>query len=208
MPVITVSRMFGSGGSEVAARVARELGWTLVDHSFIEGVAGRLGTTPAAVEAIEERAPTLAERLADALALGSGEVVSAPLSHPLRPTEERLIQVTRRLVEEAVARGPAVLVGRGAQAMLAERTDALHVLCCAPAEALAARVAQREGIGVEEAAARVRDRNHQRAEYVRRYWQREWLAPDNYHVCVNTAWLGIEGAVRVVVGRVRDSQEV
>jgi cytidylate kinase len=199
MPVITISRMFGSGGSDVAARVAGALGWTLVDNGFIEGVAGRLGTTPAAVEAIEERVPTLAERIADAFALGSPEVVSASLTTPLPPTEERLLEVTRRMIDDTLARGPAVLVGRGAQAFLESREDALHILCCAPSFALVARVAEREHISREEAEALVKEKNRQRAQYVKRHWSREWLAPEHYHLCINTAWLGIETAVELVL---------
>ena len=80
MPVITISRMFGSGGSEVAARVADGLGWTLLDNALVERVAARLGRTPVEVQAIEERVPSLAERFADALALGSPEIVSPSLS--------------------------------------------------------------------------------------------------------------------------------
>src|SRR5689334_12710011 len=36
MPVITISRMYGSGGSEVAERVARALGWALFDNAMID----------------------------------------------------------------------------------------------------------------------------------------------------------------------------
>jgi cytidylate kinase len=204
VPVITISRMFGAGGSEIAGRVARSLGWKLVDNSFVEGVAGRLGTTPAQVQAIEERVPTLAERLADAFAFGSPEVVSASLTTPMPPTEERLIEVTRRLIEETLARGPAVLVGRGAQAFLAARDDALHVLCSAPPEALIARVAEREHITPEEAERLVKEKNRQREQYVRRHWNRPWLAPENYHLCVNTAWLGIDVSVDLVLRVARE----
>jgi len=191
--------MFGSGGSDVAARVAGVLGWRLVDSAFVAGVAGRLGTTPAAVEAIEERVPTLAERLADAFALGSPEVVSASLTTPLPPTEERVLEVTRRMIEDTLSRGPAVLVGRGAQEFLEYRDDALHALCCAPPDALVSRVAERERIPREEAEALVREKNHQRTQYVRRHWGREWLSPEHYHLCVNTAWLGIDMSVELIL---------
>ena len=191
--------MFGSGGSLIAARVARALGWMLVDNAFVEGVAGRLGTTPAIVESIEERVPTLAERIADAFAFGSPEVVSASLSTPLPPTEERVLEVTRRMIDDTLSRGPAVLVGRGAQAYLEFREDALHVLCCAPLEALQARVAERERISPAEAESLVREKNHQRAQYVRRVWGRDWLAPHHYHLCLNTAWLGIEASAALII---------
>ena len=199
MPAITISRMFGSGGSEVAAHVADALGWTLLDNALVERVAARLGRTPVEVRAIEERVPSLAERLADALALGSPEIVSPALSAPLPPTEERLLQVTEHVIDDAIARGPVVLVGRGAQAYLAQRDDALHVFCYAPRDALIARVAGREGIAEDEAARRVDDTNKRREQYVRRYWQRSWSAPENYQLCVNTDWLGIDGAAGLIV---------
>ena len=199
MPIITISRMFGSGGSEVAAHVANELGWTLLDNALVERVAARLGRTPVEVQAIEERVPSLAERLADALALGSPEIVSPGLSAPLPPTEERLLEVTEHVINDAVARGPVVLVGRGAQQYLAKRSDALHVLCYAPKPALVQRVVEREGITAEEAGRRVEETNKRREQYVRRYWHRSWLALENYHLCVNTDWLGIEGAGALIV---------
>ena len=54
----------------------------------------------------------------------------------METTEERIVAVTRRVIEEAVQAGPAVFVGRGAQCLLAERADALHVFCYAPRAAL------------------------------------------------------------------------
>ena len=204
MPVITISRMFGSGGSEVAARVADGLGWTLLDNALVERVAMRLGRTPIEVQAIEERVPSLAERLADALALGSPEIVSPSLSAPLPPTEERLLEVTERVIDDAIARGPVVLVGRGAQSYLAQRTDTLHAFCYGPRSALIARVVQRDGIAEEEAGHRVDEMNKRREQYVRRYWQRAWHAPENYHVCLNTEWLGIDGSAQLILQIARE----
>jgi CMP/dCMP kinase len=204
MPVITISRAFGSGGSEVAARVAQALGWSLVDNAFVDAVARRLGTTPAHVAAIDERVPSLAERLADAFAYGSQEVLSAPVKSSMPPNEERVIEMTRRVIDDAVARGPVVLVGRGAQSCLVSRADALHVLCTAPFAALVERVMQREELARPDAERLVQERNRQREQYVRRHWGRVWLAPEHYHVCVNTALLGLDGAAEVVVRLARE----
>lgn len=203
MPVITISRLFGSGGSEVAARVAESLGWTLLDNAFVERVAQALHATPAHVQAIEERVPTLAERIADAFAFGGGEIVSAPMHTPLPPTEDRLLEVTRHVIDEAVARGPVVLVGRGAQASLATRNDAIHVLCFAPEEALVARVRAREGTTAVEAQRRVQEMNRRRETFVRRNWHRDWLAATNYDLCLNTSSLGISGAADAIVRAAR-----
>ena len=32
-----------------------------------------------------------------------------------------------------------------------------------------------------------------------RHWGRSWKAPENYHLCVNTGWLGVSGAADLVV---------
>lgn len=199
MPAITVTRLFGSGGSEVARRVAETLGWRLLDTAFVDGIAKGLRATPSDVQAIDERAPSLAERLADALALGGGEVMSASLATPMPPTEQRIAEVTRDVIDRTVGRGPVVVVGRGAQAYLAERDDVLHVHCYAPHDALVDRTMMRERVSREDAEKMVKAKNEQREQYVRRMFGRAWLSPEHYHIMLNTAWLGHDRCVGIVL---------
>ena len=199
MPIITISRQYGSGGSEVAERVATALGWALLDNELVDEVARRTRMTPQAVQAIEERVPSLAERLADALAFSTAEYAVAYPAEALQPNEEVLLEVTRRVIEEAIGRGPVVIVGRGAQSSLAQRTDALHVYCHSPHDALVRRTMERELLSEADARRKVDEVNHRRDQYVRRHWHRGWAAMENYHLCVNTAWLGIEGSAEAVI---------
>ena len=39
MRAITISREYGSGGGEIAARLVQRLGWQLIDHAVIEQTA-------------------------------------------------------------------------------------------------------------------------------------------------------------------------
>jgi len=196
MPVITVSRMYGSSGSEVAERVAKTLGWQFFDNDLIDAVAERAGVTHEEVAAREERIPSIVERLASALALGSPEILPPP---SMETTEEHLVHVTNRVIEEAVQAGPAVFVGRGAQSLLANRDDALHVFCYAPKAELRRWVMQKFGVSADEADRRVADTNKQREQYVKRHWQRGWMSPENYHLWLNTSWLGLDEAAQIVV---------
>ncbi len=199
MPVITISRVYGSGGSEVAQRVAASLGWSLLDNEIVDAIAERSGLTRAEVSAQDERVPSLVERLASALSLSSPEMLPPVPSGPLETTEERIVAVTRRVIEEALQAGPAVFVGRGAQCLLAEREDALHVFCYAPHAALRNYAMTAFRVGPDEADKIVADQNKQREQYVRRHWNRNWLAHENYHLCLNTGWLGLDGAAALVV---------
>jgi len=202
MPLITISRQYGSGGSDVAERVARALGWRLYDNDVVEEVAARMGVSAAEVWAREERVPSLVERVSAAISLGSPEVMPA-LGDVARPSEERMVEVTQRVIEDAVRAGPAVLVGRGAQCMLAERGDALHVYCYAPTDWMIRRVASELGVSPDVARERVHDINHQRADYVRRHWNRDWRDVANYDLCLNTARVGLEGAAELIVATAR-----
>jgi cytidylate kinase len=203
MPVITISRMYGSGGSEVAQRVSAALGWSLLDNGIVDAIAERSGLTRAEVSAQDERVPSLVERLASALSLGSPEILPPVPTGPVETTEERIIAVTQRVIEEAVQAGPAVFVGRGAQCLLAEREDTLHVFCYAPRAALRKYAMDTFKVGQDEADKMVAEQNKQREQYVRRHWNRNWLAHENYHLCLNTAWLGLDEAAALVVDAAR-----
>ena len=204
MAIVTISRQYGSGGSEVAERVARLLGWQLYDNAVVDSVAARLGISAAEVSAREERRPSLAERIASAITLSAPEMMPTVGDPAASLTEERLVAVTSRVMEEAVQSGPAVIVGRGAQCLLAARTDALHVFCYAPIEALMAYAVAKLGVRPEDARRTVTEMNAQREDYVKRHWKREWRDLANYHLCLNTGWLGTEAAADLIAMVARD----
>ena len=203
MPVVTISRQYGSGGSEVAERVARLLGWQLYDNAVLDEVAARLGISSAQLSEREERVQSLSERLASAISLSAQEVMPTIGDATVPPSEERIVEVTRRVMEEVSQSGPAVIVGRGVQCIMATRTDALHVFCYAPFESLVAFAMTKHELSADEAKRQVIEMNARREAYVKRHWGREWRDVANYHLCVNTGWLGIDHAAELVLETAR-----
>lgn len=203
MYLVTISRMYGSGGSDVAARVAEALGWTLYDNAVVDGVAARLGLTRAEVSERDERIPSMAERLAATMTMSAPEMMPPVPRRPTPTPEQQVVEATRRVIEDAVRQGPAVFVGRGAQCLLASRPDALHVFCYAPKDLLARYLVEHRGVAAADAERQVTEMNRQREAYVRRNWNRSWRDFDNYHLCLNTGWLGVERAAELVVAAVR-----
>src|SRR5258707_1564091 len=51
MRAITISREYGSGGGEIASRLARRLVWDLIDHAIVERTALEMGTSQEEAEA-------------------------------------------------------------------------------------------------------------------------------------------------------------
>ena len=201
--LITISRQYGAGGSEVAARVAGTLGWRVVDNELVERVAARAGLAPEDVAQREERVSTFIERLARTVVAATPELVMPPEAGGTAPTlsEDDLVRVTERVVEEVAAEGRVVLVGRAAPAVLARERDAIHVKVVAPRDWRVRAVAERLRIPPEEAARLTDETDRNRARYHRQHYHRDWSDPANYHLTLNTAALGLDGAAELVVGR-------
>src|SRR3989442_10029223 len=103
-PVITVTRQYGSGGSDIARLVAERLEWELVDNQFVEAVARRAGVPPDEGAQREERAPGLLEGLARTLAAGSPEMFIAPAAVPrVEQDEGTLVEDPEGVIAEAAA---------------------------------------------------------------------------------------------------------
>lgn len=201
--IITISREFGAGGSEIAKLVAETLEWTVVDNELVVEVAVRAGLSPDEVAAREERAPRFAERVARALAISTPEYVVPDAAAIPDLSEAALVKLTETVVAEIAAKGKVVMVGRAAPALLASAPDALHVRLVAPVEARIRRATQRLGVDEAEAARVIGRSDENRARYHRQYYDRDWADPLNYHLTLNTDALGYQGTAAVIVGRVQ-----
>jgi cytidylate kinase len=206
-PVITVTRQYASGGAALAREVAEALRWTVIDNEFVDEVARRAGLPPAEVAGREERAPGLLERLARTLAVASPELFITSAAAPrAEPDEATLVRLTERVIAEAAAHGRAVLVGRGAQALLAQRPDALHVYVVASRAWRVRLAVERLSVAPTEAEQVVDDTDRQRDHYVTTYYGRHRPDVVNYDLVVNTERLGIAGAAALVVAEARRRQ--
>lgn len=202
--IITVSREYGAGGSEVARRVAASLGWRLVDNELVEQVAARCGLSPDAVAQLEERAPSFVERVARSFVAATPEIVPAGDALPTVP-EADLVSVTEAVVADLAANGDVVFVGRATAAVLATERDALHVRVVAPREHRIGIIAARLGVGAAEARTAIDQTDAMRRRYHRQYYNRDWDDPTIYHLVLNTAALGLDGAAALIVHQVTRS---
>ncbi len=202
--VITISRQFGAGGSEVAQRVADALGWRVVDNELVEQVAARAGMTPTEVAEREERAPSFIERLTRTLAAQNPELFPPQDGTVKDMDEASLVRVTETVVAELARRGRVVLVGRAAPAVIGQQENALHVKLVAPKAFRARMVVDRFGCTPEDATRRLGEVDAQRTRYHKDYYERDWNDPVNYHMTLNTGLLGLDGAAEAIVARARE----
>jgi len=203
-PLVTITRQYASGGSEIGRLVVKKLGWTLIDNEFVEQVARLAGLSPDEVARREERAPGLLERLARTLAVASPEmfITTGENPIPVETEEATLVQMTERVIAEAAAEGRVVLVGRGAQAVLATRPNALHVYVIASKPFRRKVAIERLGVTPETVERVITETDQQRDQYVKTYYGRDRQDLTQYDMVLNAERLGFDGAADLIVSEV------
>lgn len=192
MRAITISRMYGSGGGEVAARLARRLGWQLIDHEIVAQVAHQLGVTEEEAGVYDEHVEGFIERALNALQIAMPVLPPSPTS----PAQYELVynEAVKQVVETAANTGHVVIVGRTGQVFLARRRDVLHVRVVAPLQQRCSYVARREGLDEAAAQARIQFKDRDRARYIQTQHGRDVNDPMLYDLVINTGVIDLDSA--------------
>jgi cytidylate kinase len=194
--IVTVEREYGCGGGEIAQRLAQFLGWKLWDHQLTEEIARLANCSQAAVEQREERTDPLYYRLFKSFLRGSYE--GSINAHKLNLVDsENILTMTERVVQHAAKKGDSVIVGRGSQLFLRDRSDTLRVFLYAPRENKVRRLLSR-GKTEKEAQELVDTVDRERAGFIEKYFHVEWPDRAVYHVMINTA-VGDEAVVQTIL---------
>lgn len=226
MTVITVSGSLASGAREIAQAVAHELKLDYVDQEIMVEAARELGVSVSAVESRDERASSIGERMAAVmrnlmersaaagaadplsggggglemvLARSYGEAVELP-SDPRQGQldDERYIKTLCSVIKGLAARGNVVMLGRGSQAILQHEPETMHVYVAAPREYRIAALAERDGISPQDAEKRIKQSDHNRQEFHRKYFKVDADSPHLYDLGINAARTKPDVAARMI----------
>ena len=194
--IVTIEREYGSGGGEIAQRLAEQLGWKLWDQLLTEEIAKLAECPKAVVEVREERNDPLYYRLFKSFLRGSYE--GSLNAHKLKLVDsEGILKLTQRVVHSAARSGNSVIVGRGAQHFLRNRPDTLRVFLYAPKEDKVRRLLAR-GKSENEAEQLVDSVDRERADFIQKYFHVEWPDRAIYHTMINTT-IGDEAVVQMIL---------
>ena len=103
--IVTLSREYGAGGSQLGLLLGSALAWPVLDRDLAERLAKRLRCRSADVEQHHERAPRFLERIAAAFTVVPSDAPVLPeLSRA--PNPDILVEATRAVLLEAVRTPP------------------------------------------------------------------------------------------------------
>ena len=131
--VITIEREYGAGGTVIAEKLAKRLGWKLYDQALTADIARIAQVDPEVVARCDEQIEPLLYRLAKVFWRGSYERM-LPLPDDRIFDTDAMVSLAQRLIEDVADEGHCVIVGRGSPYILRNRDDHFSVFLYAPRE--------------------------------------------------------------------------
>jgi Cytidylate kinase-like family len=195
--LVTISAAYGAGGSVIAPGLAQRLGVPFLQRmTTAEGDAADTGPCAERLTP-DEASSTPVHRLLASLtqAMPVGPTQSPPPSHwqddDLRRSAEAGI---RRLA----ASGEGVILGRAAAVVLGKDLG-LHVRLDGPPHRRVAQGAVIEGIGEQEAMARMNTADKARTAYIRRLYRANPTDVSLYHLVIDSTAMPLEAVTEIIL---------
>ena len=131
--IISIARQCGSGGHEIGEKLAARYGLKLYDRNIIEMLAEQTNMTPEEIAKLEEKRESLfgSHR-------GGFSAKEKDLMNRFSKSDE-LFRRERALIQSLAEKESFVIIGRGANAILADNPDILRLFVYAPEEFRIAR---------------------------------------------------------------------
>lgn len=189
--IITIGRQFGSGGKCVADALGARLGFPVYDNELITKAAQDSGFSAELFVQRDEK-----KRLFSFTSIFSASYSSDTENYM---SDKGLFKMQCETIQRIAEQGPAIIVGRCSDYVLRERGNTLDIFLTSPLEIRAKRVAERQGISVEEAEELVEQKDMGREEYYNYYTFGNWGMASNYDVCMDSSILGIEGTADAII---------
>jgi cytidylate kinase len=184
-PVITVSRLHGAGGGELARSLAKQMGLDVFDQEILHQVAESTHLSERVVSALDDKGRELLT-----------EWLAGFASHNYLSSIEYRYQLAR-VVGALAHHGGAVILGRGAHLILGQG-QALRVLVVAPLEARIAAIMKRDDVSEREARHQIQAVEADRRAFLMKHFHAEFGDPTHFDLVVNTQLLGVEMACAAI----------
>ena len=169
MAIVTISRLTGSGGREIATATAQALDFQFIDRKAMDVV-------------IDQQFPVRTERLSR-----------------IKKDRRIYDEMVRSAIAELAASHNVVILGSGAQFLFAKVAASLHVQIVAPLPYRIARVMRLARVDRVAAEKIIEERDHSKEILIRSLYAKDWRDPAHYDLVLNLDHFSNEIAVEIIV---------
>lgn len=229
MPVITINGPIGCGAVTIGQMVSEQMNLNFVDRLFFTEAARIIGTPVGTLIAKEQRVDRFRDRLGrfvqtmlerSAMSGVSGEPYFGRGIENLPPEtymdltgdgsvaqkvdDKTFIEAMTKVANDLHAQGNAVIIGRGANQILADAPHTLHVGLLAPMEVRVKTLIDREHFEEEEAEIHVEELERAREDFIMKFWKVHPNEAKHYHMMLNMGKMNPKTAAEVICNAAGD----
>ena len=229
MPVITINGPIGCGAVTIGQMVSEQMNLNFVDRLFFTEAARIIGTPVGTLIAKEQRVDRFRDRLGrfvqtmlerSAMSGVSGEPYFGRGIENLPPEtymdltgegsvaqkldDKTFIEAMTKVANDLHAQGNAVIIGRGANHILADASHTLHVGLLAPMEVRVKTLIDREHFEKEEAEIHVEELERAREDFIMKFWKVHPNEAKHYHMMLNMGKMNPKTAAEVICNAAGD----
>ncbi|MBO5522453.1 MAG: cytidylate kinase-like family protein [Roseburia sp.] len=195
--VITVARGFGSGGKQIASKLAKELGIHCYENRILTLASQMSGLDEQLFLEVNEK---MRDRKVSSFLRG------LPITSKPKPEErefasdERLFEIQKQIIEHLADSESCVIVGKCADWILKDRDNVVSVYIEAPRRYCLKEIMERMGVNEATAHKSIEQTDKYRAAYYEHYTGGNyWTNPVNYDMTLNSERVGMENCVKVIL---------
>ena len=185
--IIAIGREFGSGGHEIARRLAKHYGLLLLDKQSLSA------------EMKKENLLDIEVSLTSASAAFSPMYSNTPTFANLA-LQQALFEQEFAFIRDKADKGSSfVVVGRCADDILSDNPNCVRIFVLADQEFKLGRVMQAYSLNDRAAANRMRYEDKTRKTYHNYFCKYKWGDSRGYDLCINSGKLGLDKTVSVLI---------
>ena len=179
-PLICIGREYGSGGREIAEKLAEKLGVPCYDKLLIRKAAEESGYTEHFLSQNEEQPFSIGSLLT-----GNPFADTVSMAHAFYPESQMAFDAERHAIQDIAQKGGGVFVGRCASSILDGRNDMLSVFIYAKEDDKLKRVMKKV--------------DRMRKRYFDFYADTHWGESESYDMMLSSSQFGIDGCVELIL---------
>lgn len=184
--ILTVGREFGSGGREIAQKLAEHYNLDLYDNNLLKEVLNKKDTQNKKFEKYDETQRRI----------GVYRTVRGMDSSP-----ENIIATMQFdfLKKKAESGESFVVVGRCAETILKKYPGVICIFILGDKEEKLKRVMKLHELSSDEAEKLIKEKDKKRKKYHNSYCEVKWGDSRNYDICINSSKLGVDETVEFLI---------
>ncbi len=202
---VTIARQYCSGGHEIGEKLAKKLGVDFYDKELIALAAKKSGYAESVFEKADEVATN---SLLYSVVMGSYPMNSLFFQNNNMLTNDTLFAIQSKVIKELLQEKSAVIVGRCSNYILREQPNLIRVYLRADTDFRKKRFMELygdENTKEKDIEGILSKADKKRAAYHSYYSGLEWDSVNGYDIVINTAKVGIDGAVDQIIAYINSA---